>query len=107
GGLFRSAAGVAPPQGQPPTPAEIAAKAEDPSAAAYRYRTAIAGLLNLQPGMTAAELGPGSGFVARARAPLVGAGGRVIAASTDREMADYNVGRAKSEGIVNLSTLVV
>jgi cyclopropane fatty-acyl-phospholipid synthase-like methyltransferase len=92
---------------QPRTPAEVAAQNENASAATYRYRTAIAGLLQLKPGMVAAEIGPGSAFVARTMASQVAPNGRVIAATLDREMAAYVAERAKSEGIHNLSTLVV
>ena len=48
------------------TSAEIAARQENASSAAFRYRVAIAGLLHLKPGMVAAEVGTTSGFVARA-----------------------------------------
>ena len=92
---------------KPRAPAEIAARTETEAAAAWRYRTAIAGLLQLKPGMVAAEIGTGTAFVARAMAPQVAPNGRVIAAALDRDMAAYVAERAKSEGIPNLSTLVV
>jgi len=89
------------------TPADIAAKTETEAAAAWRYRSAIAGLLQLKPGMVAAEIGTGTAFVARTMASQVAPNGRVIAAALDREMAAYVAERAKSDGIQNLSTLVV
>ena len=92
---------------KPPTPAQIAARTEIEATAAWRYRTAIAGLLQLKPGMVAAEIGTGTAFVARAMASQVAPNGKVIAAALDREMASYVAQRAKSEGIQNLSTLVV
>ena len=53
--------------------------AQDPaSSAAYRYRAAIAALLQLKPGMVAAEVGSTPGFIAAAMEPLVAPGGRVI-----------------------------
>ena len=94
-------------QEKPRTPAEIAAKTETEATAAWRYRTAIAGLLQLKPGMVAAEIGTGTAFVARTMASQVAPNGRVIAAALDRDMAAYVAERAKSEGIQNLSTLVV
>jgi len=94
-------------QEQARTPAEIAAKTETDATAAWRYRTAIAGLLQLKPGMVAAEIGTGTAFVARTMASQVAPNGRVIAAALDRDMAAYVAERAKSEGIQNLSTLVV
>jgi ubiquinone/menaquinone biosynthesis C-methylase UbiE len=92
-------------QDKPRTPADIAAKTETEATAAWRYRTAIAG--QLKPGMIAAEIGTGTAFVARAMASQVAPDGRVIAAALDRDMAAYVADRAKSEGIQNLSTLVV
>ena len=53
------------------------AKIESPSRAVYRYRVAIASLLELKPGMTAADIGAGSGFVARLLVPQVAPGGKV------------------------------
>jgi len=99
--------GATPVAQAPHSPAEIAAKSETPSTAAYRYRVAIAGLLLLKPGMVAAEFGPGTGYVARAMAPQVMPGGRVIAATIDRPMAAFIAERAKAEGLQNLSTVVV
>jgi predicted methyltransferase len=48
------------------------------SGATFRYRAAIAALLQLKPGMVAAEVGPAPGFIAAAMEPLVAPGGRVI-----------------------------
>jgi ubiquinone/menaquinone biosynthesis C-methylase UbiE len=88
------------------SPAEIAAQQERASNAAFRYRAAIAGLLPLTPGVVAAEIGGGSGFVARAMASQVGATGRVIAVTLDPRMAAYIDERARAEGIRNLSAIV-
>jgi cyclopropane fatty-acyl-phospholipid synthase-like methyltransferase len=93
--------------GQPRTAAEIAAHDETAASAPYRYRTAIAGMLQLKPGMIVAEIGPGSAFVARTMATQVTPNGRAIAATLDREMAAYVAERAKAEGLQNLSTVVV
>jgi hypothetical protein len=57
--------------------------------------------------MVAAEIGPGSAFVARTMALQVAPNGRVIARRSIASMAAYVAERAKSEGIHNLSTLVV
>lgn len=91
---------------QPGTPAEIAARQENASSAPYRYRVAIASLLQLTPGMVAAEVGTTSGFVARAMVPQVGPGGRVMAATLDPNMAAYMTERARTEGLTNFSALV-
>jgi len=57
----------------------VSVPAQDPtSGATYRYRAAIAALLQLKPGMVAAEVGSTPGFIATAMEPLVAPGGRVI-----------------------------
>jgi ubiquinone/menaquinone biosynthesis C-methylase UbiE len=91
---------------QPGTPAEIAAREENPSSAAFRYRVAIAALLQLKPGMVAAEVGTRSGFVARAIAAQVGPAGRTIATTHDPKMAGYMTDRARAEGLANFSAVV-
>lgn len=91
---------------QPIPPADLAAKWESPSQAVFRYRVAIAGLLNLKPGMAAAEVGATTGFVARAMAPQVGAGGRAIAVVADERIAAFVRDRAKTEGEANVTAVV-
>ena len=93
-------------QEKSPSPIEIAAQQESASNAAYRYRAAIAGLLPLDAGSVAAEIGARSGFVARAMASQVGATGRVIAVALDPRMAAYMNERARAEGIQNLSAVL-
>ena len=88
------------------TPAEIAAKWESPAQPVYRYRVAIAGLLNLKPGMTAAEVGATTGFVARAMAAQVGPSGRVLAAVADDRLAAYVQERARAEGATLVTAVV-
>jgi ubiquinone/menaquinone biosynthesis C-methylase UbiE len=80
------------------TPAEIAAKWESPAQAVFRYRVAIAGLLDLKPGMTAAEVGATTGFVARAMAAQVAPNGHVVATVADARLAAYVNERARAEG---------
>src|SRR5262245_50555125 len=42
---------------------------------AYRYRVAIASLLQLKPGMSVAEIGPGAGFLSKVATPQLEPGG--------------------------------
>jgi ubiquinone/menaquinone biosynthesis C-methylase UbiE len=91
---------------QPGTPEEIAAKQENASVAAFRYRVAIAGLLQLKPGMAVAEVGAVSGYVARAMAPQVGPNGRVIASTEQPAMVVYMGKRAEAEGLKNFSVVL-
>ena len=87
------------------TPAETAAQLESDTRPVYRYRVAIAGLLQLKPGMVAAEIGAGSGFLSRIMAGQVGPAGRVIATEIDPRMVDYLNERARSEGIRHLQAI--
>lgn len=61
------------------------------ASAPSRYRAAIAALLQLKPGMVAAEVGSTPGVIGPELAPLVGAGGRVISATLDRTTASANL----------------
>jgi ubiquinone/menaquinone biosynthesis C-methylase UbiE len=85
--------------------ADMAAEFESPSRAVYRYRVAIASLLELKPGMVAAEIGAGSGFVARLMAGLVGPTGKVIATELEPSMVAYMNERARTEGLPNFSAV--
>lgn len=98
--------GASAARAQPGTPTDIAARLENASSAAFRYRVAIAALLQLTPGMAAAEVGTSSGFVARAIAAQVGPTGRVIATTVDPKMAEYMTDRARTEGLANFSARV-
>jgi ubiquinone/menaquinone biosynthesis C-methylase UbiE len=62
-------------------------------------------LMELKPGMTAAEIGAGSGFLSRVIAQQVGPGGRVIATELDDKMVAYLNERAKAEGLTNFAAL--
>lgn len=85
--------------------AAAAEQMESPARAVFRYRAAIAGLMQLKPGMTAAEVGAGSGFLARAMAPQVAPGGRVIVASLDPRLLVYVVDRARAEGLEGITAV--
>ena len=87
------------------TAEEMAKQFENPSRAVFRYRTAIAGLMALKPGMTAAEIGAGSGFLARTIAQQVGPTGRVIATELDDKMVAYMNAQAKAEGLANFTAI--
>ena len=87
------------------TAAAMAEQFESPSRAVFRYRVAIAGLMELKPGMAAAEIGAGSGFLSRVIAQKVAPGGRVIATELDDKMVAYMNERAKAEGLTNLTAI--
>ncbi len=71
----------------------------------FRYRVHIVNLMQLKPGMAAAQIGAGSGFVARLMAERVGTDGRVAATESDPKMVAYMTERAKAEGIANLTVM--
>jgi arsenite methyltransferase len=85
--------------------AEMAAWFEQDSRPVYRYRTAIATLLQVKPGMTAVEIGAGSGFVARELATLVGPQGKVIATELQPKMVAWMNERAKAEGLAHFTAV--
>ena len=83
----------------------FAAKFEEPSRALFRYRAAIAGLMQVKPGMTVAEVGAGSGYLARFLADKVGPTGRVLANELEPKMVAYMTERAAKDGIKNLTVV--
>jgi precorrin-6B methylase 2 len=83
--------------------ATAAGKLESPGSATFRYRVHIVNLLQLKPGMSAAEVGAGSGFISRVIAERVGPEGRVTAVDSDPRMVAYMTERAKAEGIANMT----
>lgn len=87
------------------TPESFAATFEEPSRALFRYRAAITGLMQLKPGMTAAEVGAGSGYMARFIAGKLGPEGRVIANELEPKMVAYMNERAAKEGLKNFSAI--
>jgi precorrin-6B methylase 2 len=87
-----------------PTPVEAAARIERDANASYRYRAAIASLLQLKPGMVAAEAGATSGYIARAMAAQL-TSGRVIASTFDPAMAAYMRQRAAADAVQNFTVV--
>lgn len=83
----------------------FAAKFEEPNREIFRYRAAIVGLMQLKPGMTAAEVGAGSGFMARFMVTKVGADGRVFANELEPKMVEYMKARAATEGLANFTVV--
>jgi precorrin-6B methylase 2 len=87
------------------SPAELVAELEKPARAVFRYRVAIVKLLELKPGMAAADIGAGSGFIARLMAADVGPTGRVMAIEADPALAAYVAERVRADGIQNISVV--
>ena len=72
----------------------------------YARRNDIVALSGAKPGMTVADVGAGSGFMAMLFAKQVGPSGRVIAADISKVFAMAIAVRAKNEGLTNVSTVV-
>lgn len=83
----------------------FAAKFEEPNREIFRYRAAIVGLMQLKPGMTAAEVGAGSGFMARFMVTKVGADGRVFANELEPKLVEYMKARAAKEELANFTVV--
>ena len=83
------------------TAESFAAQFEEPSRALFRYRQAIAGLMQIKPGMMVGEVGAGSGYLSRFIAEKVGADGRVLANELEPKMVEYMTARAVKEGLKN------
>jgi tRNA A58 N-methylase Trm61 len=87
------------------SPAELAEWLEQDTRPVYRYRTAIASLLQVKPGMTAVEIGAGSGFVARELAAQVGPEGRVIATELEPKLVAWMREQAKARGLTQFTAM--
>jgi ubiquinone/menaquinone biosynthesis C-methylase UbiE len=83
----------------------LVAEFEEPTRPVYRYRAAMAGLMQLKPGMRVADIGAGSGFFARTLAELVGPDGHVYATELEPEMVAHLTARAKGLGLANLTAV--
>ena len=70
--------------------------------AIYKYRHAIVAALALEPGMDVADVGAGTGFIARLMAREVGSNGKVYAVEISPQAVDYLRDAASKEGVDNL-----
>ena len=87
------------------TAESFAAKFENPNREIFRYRAAIAGLMQLKPGMSVGEVGAGSGFLSRFIAEKVGPDGHVYANELEPKMVAYMKARAAKDGVKNLTVV--
>jgi cyclopropane fatty-acyl-phospholipid synthase-like methyltransferase len=87
------------------TTEQMVAQFENPARPVFRYRTAIVSMLQLKPGMSVAEIGAGSGFLARLIAAAVAPDGRVTATELDATMVDHMNARAKAENLANFRAI--
>lgn len=88
------------------SPGDWMPRFEGESREIYARRSDIAAASGVKAGMTVADVGAGTGFMALLFAKQVGARGRVIAVEISRPFAAAIAERAKQAGVTNLSTLV-
>lgn len=79
----------------------FAAAFEEPSRPLFRYRQAIAGLMQIKPGMTVADVGAGSGYLSTVLLEKVGPTGQVIANELEPKMVAFMNQRMAKEGVKN------
>ena len=72
----------------------------------YKYRHAIVAALGLEPGMEAADVGSGTGFLTLLMAREVGPEGKVYAGDIAQKSLDFIAKRATEQGIANLETVL-
>ncbi len=85
---------------------EWAPRFEGESREIYARRSDIVAAAGAKAGMTVADVGAGTGFMAMLFAKQVGPNGRVIAADISKPFVAAIAERAKKEGVANLTTVV-
>ncbi len=84
----------------------LVASLESESREIYVNRRSLAEVVGPRPGMDVADVGAGSGFMARELARLVGPGGTVYAIDINPVMMQHVALRVAADDVTNLRTLV-
>ena len=79
----------------------------DPQGAPYRYRAAIVSLMQLKPGMTAAEVSPTPGVVAPELLKVVSPSGRAITAALNIKTGATTLEPGSADAVALVSALTV
>jgi len=85
-----------------PDPQTYAEQLDDPARDEWQRPEEVIGLLECRPGMTAADIGAGTGYFIGHLSRAVGPEGRVLALDTDRAMVDTLVIRIEQDGLKNV-----
>jgi len=80
---------------------------DDPARDAWQKPTEVVRLLAIEPGMTVADLGAGTGYFMKYLSNAVGPEGHVLALDVEPSMIDYMRRRAEHEGLTNVEPRVV
>ncbi len=75
---------------------------DDPARDGWQKPAEVAAALHLEPGMTVADLGAGTGYFVEHLSKPVSPGGMVLAIDTEPEMVKYIGARAAREGLDNV-----
>jgi ubiquinone/menaquinone biosynthesis C-methylase UbiE len=75
---------------------------DDPGRDEWQKPGEVVKALGLKPGMTAADLGAGTGYFMAALSQAAGSGGVVLEIDTEPEMVGYLAKRAKKEALLNV-----
>jgi ubiquinone/menaquinone biosynthesis C-methylase UbiE len=75
---------------------------DDPARDAWQRPADVISLLRLEPGMTAADIGAGTGYFIPHLSRAVGASGKVLALDIEPDMVRYLKERAAREGLTNV-----
>ena len=88
-------------------PEKWAARWNDPDRDAWQRPREVVGLLDIEPGMTVADLGTGTGYFLPHLSEAVGASGRVLALDVSKEMIDYIGSAPATSGLHKVEGRVV
>jgi len=83
-----------------------AARFEHEGRAIFDKRFEIVAAMDLKPGMAAADIGAGSGLIARLMADAVGPEGTVYAVDIAKNMVDYIERTARAQQLTNLNAVL-
>lgn len=84
-----------------------AARWDDPSRDAWQLPSEVLGKMQIEPGMTVADLGAGTGYFMKHLSAAVGPTGRVLALDIEPDMIRYLSERAQREGLTNVGAQLV
>jgi SAM-dependent methyltransferase len=87
--------------------ARFAAIFDDPERDAWQRPAEVSALLLIEPGMTVADLGAGTGYFAPHLASAVGPSGHVLALDTEPNMVEHMRERVREAGLPNVEPRVV
>jgi len=90
-----------------PDPQTYAHQLDDPARDAWQKPGEVVGLLECRPGMTAVDLGAGTGYFIGYLSEAVGADGRVLALDAEQSMIDAMAARIERDELLNIRPTLV